>query len=102
MHEQAIRNFRGYHTMSLMDLIKANASATEKQPHRLVDVIDLERHFEVIEDRIEGLRFSKRDLAHELALMSRENARMENQVSELKERLEALEALLEARLQRKI
>ena len=88
--------------MSLMDLIKTNASDNSKQAHRLADIIDLERHFEVIEDRIEGLRYSKRDLAHELALMSRENARMETQVSELKERLEALEALLEARLQRKV
>jgi len=62
------------------------------------NVVKLERVFDdvnVLKDSVEGLRFSKRDLAHELVLLVRENSRLEEQVHDMKTRVERLEALLE-------
>lgn len=62
------------------------------------NVVKLERVSEdvsLLKDSVEGLRFSKRDLAHELVLLVRENSRLEEQVYDMKNRIERLEALLE-------
>lgn len=64
------------------------------------NVLDFQRlrtDFQSLQESVEGLRFSKRDLAHELVLLVRENARLEEQVFDMKERLERLEAILKQR-----
>lgn len=81
--------------MSLLELFKA---ADTKDSNKLADVVELERHFMQLQDSLEGLRFSKRDLAHELSLVTRENARLERQLDEIRSRLDTLEAMLEGRL----
>lgn len=62
------------------------------------NVVELKRVYEEVDnlkDSVEGLRFSKRDLAHELVLLVRENSRLEEQVYDMRNRIERLEALLE-------
>ena len=62
------------------------------------NVVELKRVSEDLtglKESVEGLRFSKRDLAHELVLLVRENSRLEEQVHDMRNRIERLEALLE-------
>lgn len=61
----------------------------------VVELQDLNRAFTHLQDSVEGLRFSKRDLAHELSLLVRENARLEEQLHDMKERVEKMEELLQ-------
>lgn len=65
------------------------------------NVIDLKHVFQDVnslKNSVEGLRFSKRDLAHELVLLVRENSRLEEQVYDMQERIEKLEKVLRTSL----
>lgn len=65
------------------------------------NVIDLKHVFQdvnTLKNSVEGLRFSKRDLAHELVLLVRENSRLEEQVYDMQQRIEKLEKVLKTAL----
>lgn len=81
--------------MSLLEIFK---TADTKDTKKLAELVQLERNLVQMQDSLEGLRFSKRDLAHELALVTRENARLEQQIQDIMSRLDTLEAMLEGRL----
>lgn len=81
--------------MSLLEIFK---TADTKDATKLAELVELERNVVQMQDSLEGLRFSKRDLAHELALVTRENARLEQQIQDVMTRLDTLEAMLEGRL----
>lgn len=61
------------------------------------NVIDMQHVFQDVNDlksSVDGLRFSKRDLAHELVLLVRENSRLEEQVYDMQQRIEKIEKVL--------
>ena len=65
------------------------------------NVIDMKHVFQDVDNlknSVEGLRFSKRDLAHELVLLVRENSRLEEQVYDMQQRIEKLEKALQLSL----
>lgn len=73
-----------------------NPSAnTPEGSHNVVELKRVSEDVDYLKDSVAGLRFSKRDLAHELVLLVRENSRLEEQVYDMKDRIERLEALLE-------
>ena len=68
---------------------------TPEGSHNVVELKHVSEEVSHLKDSVEGLRFSKRDLAHELVLLVRENSRLEEQVHDMRNRIERLEALLE-------
>ena len=62
------------------------------------NVIDMKHVFQDVsdlKDTVDGLRYSKHDLAHELVLLVRENSRLEEQVYDMQQRIRYLEKALQ-------
>jgi len=91
---------REYSMSVLKNLLSGSQpdNPSAETPEGAKNVVELKRVSEDVDglkESVEGLRFSKRDLAHELVLLVRENSRLEEQVYDMKNRIEKLEALLE-------
>ena len=88
--------------MSLLKYIIGGAQPNSDTPthttdrSNVVSLGQLHEDFTHLQESVEGLRFSKRDLAHELVLLVRENSRLEEQVYDMKNRIERMEQLIKA------
>ena len=72
-----------------------NAPSTDTpNGNNVIDVQHMFQDVSSLKESVDGLRYSKHDLAHELVLLVRENSRLEEQVYDMQQRIKELERVL--------